>query len=148
MAPTCSNCRGTEFVWAHSVKTGHGTSGLSLRPGGEIPLGTRVCKSCGHADLFLHNLDILHQPHLWHPGEFVEIRSPPKPAEPAPVAAAPAPSATSPQPAPPAPAPSAMPTPAEPSGPPADESAAGGSGKARTSRRKTQRPPPSEDAAP
>jgi hypothetical protein len=80
LAPTCSNCASTEFVWANEVKTGT-AGGLSLRPKGEAPIGTRICKNCGHADLFLHDLELLKKPHLWKPGEFYPITS--KPATPA-----------------------------------------------------------------
>ena len=87
MAPTCSNCGGIEFVWSNELKTGTGLSGtgtLSLRPRGEIPLGTRICRSCGHADLFLRDLTILQKPHTWRPGEFIPIQSKPKHGAPAP----------------------------------------------------------------
>ncbi|HEV2317467.1 MAG TPA: hypothetical protein VGV89_07835 [Thermoplasmata archaeon] len=78
MAPTCSNCGGTEFLWAGELKTGgrFGQGPLSLRGGGELPLGTRICRSCGHADLFLRDVKILNAPHHWRPGEFVPISSP------------------------------------------------------------------------
>lgn len=75
MAPTCTNCGGTEFVWADELKTG-GTLArgpLSIRVGGELPLGTRICRACGHADLFLRNVQILQTPHHWKPGEFTPI---------------------------------------------------------------------------
>ena len=108
MAPTCSNCAGTEFVWANEVKTGTG-GGLSLRPKGEIPIGTRICKTCGHADLFLHDLSLLKNPHLWMPGEFYPISTKAAPAAPPPSAPAPAaptaPVAPAPAPMAPAPAP-------------------------------------------
>ncbi|MCI4348488.1 MAG: hypothetical protein L3J97_07730, partial [Thermoplasmata archaeon] len=82
MAPTCSNCGASDFVWANELKTGlTGGGTLSLRPRGEIPVGTRICRACGHADLFLRELGILHQPNLWRPGEFIPIA--PKPAPPA-----------------------------------------------------------------
>jgi hypothetical protein len=78
MAPTCSNCGGTEFVWAGNLKTGGRLSQgpLSLRNSGELPLGTRLCRRCGHADLFLRDVQILQNPHHWKPGEFVPIASP------------------------------------------------------------------------
>ncbi|MGI0131925.1 MAG: hypothetical protein ACREDK_02335 [Thermoplasmata archaeon] len=85
MAPTCSNCGGNEFVWSNELKTGTGFSGtgtLSLRARGEIPLGTRICRSCGHADLFLRDLTILQKPHTWRPGEFIPIQSRPRHAAP------------------------------------------------------------------
>lgn len=89
MAPTCSNCGATDFVWAQEVKTGVPGSGLSLRARGEVPMGTRICTGCGHADLFLRDLDLIHKPHLWRPGEFVPIRG--KPAAPVPSSDPPAP---------------------------------------------------------
>ena len=78
MAPVCTNCNGTDFVWANELKTGMTGASLSLRTRGEIPLGTRICRTCGHADLFLRDISILHQPNLWRPGEFIPIV--PKPA--------------------------------------------------------------------
>ena len=83
MAPVCSNCSGTDFVWSNELKTGMTGGGtLSLRARGEIPLGTRICRTCGHADLFLRDISILHQPNSWRPGEFIPIVSKPvaKPA--------------------------------------------------------------------
>ena len=120
MAPVCTNCNGTDFVWANDLKTGAMGAGLSLRSRGEVPLGARICRTCGHAELFLRDLSILHQPHTWRPGEFVPIVAKPaaKPtehhhhAEPAP---APAPTAApAPPPPPPPPAPVASPPPPEP----------------------------------
>jgi len=73
VAPVCSNCNGTDFVWANELKTGITGASLSLRARGEVPLGTRICRTCGHADLFLRDISILHQPHNWRPGEFVPI---------------------------------------------------------------------------
>ncbi|HUJ78230.1 MAG TPA: hypothetical protein VLX64_04395 [Thermoplasmata archaeon] len=118
MAPTCTNCNGTDFVWVNELKTGGvtGTGSLSLRPRGEIPLGTRICKTCGHAELFLRDVSILHSPHLWRPSEFIPIPGRPKPpatlvhhahaAEPAPSAPAPMePMAPPPPPPPPPPEP-------------------------------------------
>ena len=122
MAPVCSNCSGTDVVWSNELKTGMTGGGtLSLRARGEIPLGTRICRTCGHADLFLRDISILHQPHNWRAGEFIPIVSKPvaKPAghhagtgHVAPtVPATPAPIAT---PAPPPAAPSAAPPPPPP----------------------------------
>ena len=75
MPPVCSNCGASDFVWANDLKTGGSLSAgtLSLRPKGELSLGTRICKSCGHADLFLKDPSILRTPHTWRPGEFVPI---------------------------------------------------------------------------
>lgn len=108
MPPTCSNCGANEFVWANELKTGMTGGGtLSLRSRGEVPLGTRICRTCGHADLFLRDLSILHQPHTWRPGEFVPITPKAAPAKSAPAAHAhPAPP-PSPPPPPPAVPPSA-----------------------------------------
>ena len=125
VAPVCSNCNGTEFVWANELKTGMtGGGSLSLRARGEIPIGTRICRTCGHADLFLRDISILHQPHNWRPGEFIPIVAKPstKPAphaHPPPPAAPAAPAtATTPTPAPPNP-PMATPTaPVVPASPP------------------------------
>ncbi|HZY70018.1 MAG TPA: hypothetical protein VFF67_03450 [Thermoplasmata archaeon] len=134
VAPTCSNCGASDFVWANELKTGlTGGGTLSLRPRGEIPLGTRICRACGHADLFLRELGVLHQPHLWRPGEFIPIapkgsatgpshhssHAPAKPAAPAPIAPPPLP------PAPPIapPVPIAAPPPPPPPPPPAPEPA-------------------------
>ena len=106
MAPTCGNCGGVEFVWANEVKTGHAGGGLSLRPKGEVPIGTRICKGCGHADLFLHDLELLRKPHLWMPGEFFPIsgtkpaESPPPMPTPAPPSAVPAVTVSTPSPTP------------------------------------------------
>jgi hypothetical protein len=81
VTPTCTNCGSNDFVWANEVKTGgsglmQGSGVLSLRPRGEIPLGTRICRSCGHAELFLRDLKILNSPAHWRPGEFVPITVP------------------------------------------------------------------------
>lgn len=111
LPPKCSNCGGVEFVWANEIKTGHASGGLSLRPQGEVPIGTRICKNCGHADLFLHNLDLLNKPHLWKPGEFFPI-SGMKSVEPTP-ALAPALAPAAPAPAPDV-APPAAPAPVDP----------------------------------
>lgn len=122
MAPTCTNCNGTDFVWANELKTGSvGGGTLSLRTRGEVPLGTRICRACGHAELFLRDVSILHQPHMWRPGEFIPIASKPKPAAPAPHVthappAEPVPVSPPPPPPPPAPMisePDPMPPPAE-----------------------------------
>lgn len=116
MAPVCSNCNGTDFVWANELKTGMTGASLSLRARGEVPLGTRICRTCGHADLFLRDISILHQPHNWRPGEFVPIvakSSAPKPSHPAH-----APEVTAPPAPAPAPAPQASPPPAPPPPPP------------------------------
>ena len=131
VAPTCSNCGGNEFVWSNELKTGTGLSGtgtLSLRPRGEIPLGTRICRSCGHADLFLRDLTILQKPHTWRPGEFIPIQSKPRHTAPTPAPHStgaghshvpPAEAATAPPPPPPTPlvapaAPMTPPSPPEP----------------------------------
>lgn len=96
VAPVCSNCGASDFVWANELKTGSiGGGSLSLRARGELSMGTRLCRSCGHADLFLKDPSILKMPHTWKPGEFVPI-----PARPAVV---PAPSAPTPAPPPPPP---------------------------------------------
>jgi hypothetical protein len=81
----CSNCGGNDFVWAENLKTGGiGRGGLSLRSGGELAIGTRVCRGCGHADLFVKDPTVLRQPHTWRPGEFVPIPPrTPAPARPA-----------------------------------------------------------------
>jgi hypothetical protein len=103
--PTCSNCGAGDFVWANELKTGNLSGGtLSLRSRGEIPLGTRICRTCGHADLFLRDLAILHQPHTWRQGEFIPIVSKPAAPKPAPVHS---------HAAPPPPPPAATPAPAE-----------------------------------
>ena len=96
VAPVCSNCGGSDFVWANELKTGSlGGGSLSLRSRGELSLGTRICRACGHADLFLKDPSVLRMPHTWRPGEFTPIvpRAPSPPAHhpssapPAPVAA-------------------------------------------------------------
>ncbi len=67
----CSNCGGSEFVWADAVRTGFvGRGKLALRSRGELALGTRICRTCGHADLFLRDPTILKEPHRWKEGEF------------------------------------------------------------------------------
>ena len=117
MAPVCSNCNGTDFVWSNELKTGMTGGGtLSLRARGEIPLGTRICRTCGHADLFLRDISILHQQHNWRPGEFIPIVSKPV-VKPAPAAhhagsAHHEPSEAAPMPTPPAPPPPPVYTPA------------------------------------
>ncbi len=113
--PVCSNCGGNDFVWAENLKTGTiGRGTLSLRSGGELAIGTRVCRGCGHADLFVKDPTILRQPHTWKPGEFVPITprpaSGPRPADPAPVMPVPTPTS---------PAPPSAPAPAPEVGPPA-----------------------------
>lgn len=127
MAPVCSNCNGTDFVWANELKTGMTGASLSLRARGEVPLGTRICRTCGHADLFLRDISILHQPHNWRPGEFVPIvakssapkpshspRPPEAPSPPPPPPASPHDVAPPPPPPPPAPAPVVAPEPVTP----------------------------------
>lgn len=118
MAPVCSNCGSSDFVWANDLKTGlTGSGGLSLRSRGEIPLGTRICRSCGHADLFLRDITVLHQPHTWRPGEFIPIagkasaknEAPAPPLAPAPPPTAPT-APTVPVVAPPPGEPAALPT--------------------------------------
>jgi len=100
--PVCSNCGGSDFVWAENLRTGTiGRGTLSLRSGGELALGTRVCRGCGHADLFVKDPTILRQPHTWRPGEFVPI--PPRPTITLPSQPA-APTSPAPGPSPPAPA--------------------------------------------
>ena len=116
MAPVCTNCGAGDFVWVNDLKTGSlGGGTLSIRSRGELALGTRVCRACGHADLFLKDPSVLRMPHTWKPGEFVPIPSRPASAgdahghhapaaapPSAPVAAPPAPA--SPPPPPPEPA--------------------------------------------
>jgi len=81
LAPMCSNCGGSDFVWANDLKTGGlGGGSLSLRSRGELSLGTRICRGCGHADLFLKDPAILRMPHTWKPGEFTPISTPPSSA--------------------------------------------------------------------
>ncbi len=110
LAPVCSNCGGGEFVWVNDLRTGSiGRGSLSIRSGGELSLGTRICRGCGHADLFLKDPSILRMPHQWRPGEFVPI--PGRPSSPPP----PSPSPTSPStPAPVPPPPEPVPAPAPP----------------------------------
>ena len=92
VAPVCTNCGANDFVWVNELKTGTlGGGSLSIRSRGELSLGTRICRACGHADLFLKDPSILRMPHTWRPGEFVSIPSRPPPA-PAP-ASVPAPRA-------------------------------------------------------
>ncbi|HEV2449863.1 MAG TPA: hypothetical protein VGU43_05605 [Thermoplasmata archaeon] len=117
MAPVCTNCGSTDFVWAGELKTGGRLSAgqLSLRHGGELPLGTRICRTCGHADLFLRDTRILQAPHEWKPGEFVPIRTQPTPgANPPSRPVAPAPPAPMPL---PDPAPALAPPPPPPAAP-------------------------------
>jgi hypothetical protein len=77
----CSNCGASDFVWANDIKTGGiGGGTLSLRSRGELSMGTRICKACGHADLFLKDPSVLRMPHTWRPGEFVPIPSNPAPS--------------------------------------------------------------------
>jgi hypothetical protein len=130
VAPTCTNCGASDFVWANELKTGGmtGSGTLSLRPRGEVPLGTRICRACGHAELFLRDLTLLHQPHTWRPGEFIPIVPKSKPATPThhehAHAAVPAEVPPPPPPAPEPPAPAPEPVAAPPPPPPAPETAA------------------------
>jgi len=115
VAPVCSNCGASEFVWVNELRTGTiGGGSLSIRSRGELSLGTRLCRNCGHADLFLKDPAILRMPHTWRPGEFVPIPSKPA-AAPAPVASP----ATPPVPSTPAATPPSPPAPARPLPPPA-----------------------------
>ena len=117
MSPVCSNCGASDFVWANDLKTGSiGGGTLSLRSRGELSLGTRICRACGHADLFLKDPSVLRMPHTWRPGEFVPI--PARPAAETPAHAHHA-AATSPAPAPAVPSPAPMATPAPPVAAPA-----------------------------
>ena len=167
MAPTCTNCGGNDFVWANELRTGKsGEGGIALRPRSESPIGARVCRTCGHADLFLRDLSLVHQTHLWRPGEFVPIPRPQNPTHPhhhsAPAPPPPPPPVAEPAPAPepaapPAPAPVASPEPepgpaapeppAEPEAPmPTPEPVAA---KPKTARRRGSRAKASsDDAAP
>ncbi|MFY9717017.1 MAG: hypothetical protein WAK40_03665 [Thermoplasmata archaeon] len=117
LAPVCSNCNASDFVWVNELRTGTmGGGSLSIRSRGELSLGTRLCRNCGHADLFLKDPSVLRMPHTWRPGEFVPIPTKPAPAAPAlPPSAPPSPPVA---PAPPPPAPVAVPTPASPPPPP------------------------------
>lgn len=159
MAPICSNCGGNEFVWVNDLKTGTiGRGTLSIRSGGELSLGTRLCRGCGHADLFLKDPSILKMPHTWRPGEFVPI--PARPAAPAPshVPAPVAPAAPPPPPSPPAPVAAPPPAPTPPSveptpapavadpGPdtPADAASVPPKPAARKRSAKSKSPPPAE----
>jgi hypothetical protein len=171
VAPVCSNCGASDFVWANDLKTGSGGLGggsgsLSLRPKGELSMGTRICRACGHADLFLKDPSILRTPHAWKPGEFVPIptrsstpaagshhhsgtaptASPPPPAPPPtapmPAPAPPPPTPPSPTPIVPAPMP-APPTTDEPMLEPApsaagSEATGADTGSRRPSRRKSK----------
>ncbi len=122
MAPVCSNCGANDFVWANELKTGSlGSGTLSLRARGELALGTRICRSCGHADLFLKDPSVLKAPHTWKPGEFVPIhpRPNPPPAHVQHPSAAPAhPAPVAPPPAAPKPPTSPLPIAAAPLAPP------------------------------
>jgi hypothetical protein len=109
VAPVCSNCSGTDFVWVNELRTGTiGRGSLSIRSGGELSLGTRICRNCGHADLFLKDPSVLKMPHTWRPGEFVPI--PARPAATPPPAPTPS--------TPPAPVPAIVPAPPPPPPPP------------------------------
>jgi hypothetical protein len=147
VAPVCSNCNGSDFVWANELKTGMTGASLSLRSRGEVPLGTRICRTCGHADLFLRDISILHQPHNWRPGEFVPIvpkSTGPKAPTPAPSTPSAPPSMPPPPPPPPPPEPEPVPEPpapaaagdaAAPAAPAAEESP-----KPKASRRRSAKP--------
>ncbi|MFZ0891737.1 MAG: hypothetical protein WAN77_04970, partial [Thermoplasmata archaeon] len=111
MAPVCSNCGASDFVWANELKTGSlGSGTLSLRPRGELAMGTRICRSCGHADLFLKDPSVLKAPHTWRPGEFVPIHPRPSPAPTHSHSAPVAPAPPLPAPSPPLAAPKPTPT--------------------------------------
>jgi hypothetical protein len=116
VAPVCSNCGASDFVWANDLKTGsRGSGGLSLRAKGELDMGTRICRGCGHADLFLKDPSVLRLPHTWRPGEFTPIPSRPPAVAPTPAAPRPAPV--------PAPTPTPVAPPAPPTPPPASPAA-------------------------
>lgn len=106
---TCTNCGASDFVWSDGLRAGlTGAGGLTLRGRKEAGLGVRICRSCGHADLFLRDTTLMRSPHLWREGEFVPITIPARPkARPSP----------SPSPAVPARAVSASPTPSGPAAP-------------------------------
>lgn len=58
--PVCVNCGGGDFLWLDTLRTGgFGNKTLSLRSKGALPLGTRICRGCGHADLFLKDPSVL-----------------------------------------------------------------------------------------
>ena len=78
--PKCTNCGGSDFVWANEVRAG--SKSISIRPRGEIMLGARICRACGSAEFFLHDTKILHEPVNWLEGEFVSIRPSPAPVAP------------------------------------------------------------------
>ncbi|MFZ0830435.1 MAG: hypothetical protein WAN40_04790, partial [Thermoplasmata archaeon] len=76
MAPKCTNCGSSDLVWAPEVKSGTiGSGSISLRGRGELPLGARICRQCGHAELFLHDLSVVRNPSAWRPGEFTIIQA-------------------------------------------------------------------------
>ncbi|HEV2428670.1 MAG TPA: hypothetical protein VGV64_02340 [Thermoplasmata archaeon] len=103
----CSNCGASDFVWANRLGSGMtGGGGLSLRGRRDAELGTRICRSCGHADLFLRDLELLRSPHRWKPGEFIPINEKTVRRPAPPLAPTPAPT-----PAPETPAPSPSPSP-------------------------------------
>jgi hypothetical protein len=150
VAPTCSNCGAGDFVWANELKTGNLSGGtLSLRSRGEIPLGTRICRTCGHADLFLRDLTILHQPHTWRPGEFVPITPKPSAPKPAPTHAHAHPPAAPPPPPPaaPPPTPTLNPLEAPPSAPLAAAPAVAGT-MGSSNDRPSSPPPRAESPSP
>ncbi|MGC2204658.1 MAG: hypothetical protein WA719_01855 [Thermoplasmata archaeon] len=165
MPPVCSNCGAGDFVWANELKTGTiGGGTLSLRSRGELSMGTRICRGCGHADLFLKDPAILRMPHVWRPGEFVPIPSSPghhsphgsepKPPE-SPAAPTPPPVAAPTPPPPPVepmlPPPPSPPMVVETPPPPSETPASPDSGTRKSTRRRSKSKgteTPSETSAP
>jgi len=175
VAPVCSNCGASDFVWVNELKTGSlGGGSLSIRARGELALGTRICRSCGHADLFLRDPAILRMPHTWRPGEFVPIpataapshghhptpppthssSAAPAPSPPPPLAPPPPPSpepAMAAAPAPPAASEDARPAPVPDSGPAPESSAAMSADVAtapkKPARRRSSKPKPEDPPA-
>ncbi|MHB8351766.1 MAG: hypothetical protein ACYDFT_03615 [Thermoplasmata archaeon] len=160
MAPICINCSGTEFVWAGELKTGgrFASGPLALRAGGELPLGTRICRSCGHAELFLRDVTVLQSPHHWRPGEFIPISAPAAsahghhrthaPHEPAPPIVPIHPTPTVPAPAPIGPEPSAPPAAAAAFGAEPASSRSAPSPNGASERPETPPPPPDRAETP
>jgi hypothetical protein len=96
----CPNCGSSDFVWAGRVRSGlTGAGRLSLRGRGEAEFGTRICRACGHADLFVRDLDLLRSPHRWRPGEFGPVPNEftPRRAPPSTPAASPSPPPSTPK---------------------------------------------------
>jgi hypothetical protein len=80
--PACPHCGGNDFVWTNAVRAGRfGRASVLLRSGRAVPLETRICRGCGHADLFVAEPGAVAPGDLWDEKPSTEVVSAPTPKE-------------------------------------------------------------------